>query len=607
MRHDYPVESSRSGFCIVSRIKPESSPHSLLRIFAGHGSNFTWMAVWYIVASSPQWALAILTARALDHVLDARSGQSSAPIGPYFVFLCVGMFVVVAQNLPCNILHMRYVSRISRGVGRRLRVRLCRQLQQLSLLYHDRVSVGTLHTKAIRDIEIIESFPRMVVVQIIGVVTRVVAMVIAILYREPIALVFFALVVPVTVWLRRLFDSRYRERTREYRESVERMSAGLADMLTMMPVTRAHGLEQHEISNVRNDIQHVYRRGRAFDRLGAWFQGSIFVTFQLSRVGFLTGSLYFCYKGRITGGDVLMFNTFFSQMTSGVTQLLNAWPRMAETQEAVASVNEVLNAPDLEDNEGRAEVAQVHGRFEFTDVVYTYPSSDRAALRGITLNVEAGECVAFVGPSGCGKSTALSLVLGFVRPDSGELLLDGIDMDALDLRTYRQFVGVVTQETVFFSGTVRENVAYGREGVSEERVLDALRAANALEFVEQLPDGLSTLMGEDGVKLSGGQQQRLAIARAIIRDPRVLILDEATSALDADSEVLVQHALEHVMRGRTTFIVAHRLSTVRNADRIVVMEGGRVSCQGDHAHLMTQDNFYSRSVKLQSGTAVGYE
>ena len=226
---------------------------------------------------------------------------------------------------------------------------------------------------------------------------------------------------------------------------------------------------------------------------------------------------------------------------------------------------------------------------------FAYEDAGRPAVRDFDLSVAPGETIALVGASGAGKSTVLNLVIGFIRPTSGRMLLDGADMDTLDLRTYRRFVSVVPQESILFDGTVRENVAYGMDDADadEATVRAALRDANALEFVDRLPRGLDTVVGEHGARLSGGQRQRLAIARALIRNPRVLILDEATSALDTRSEALVQQALARLMRGRTTFVVAHRLSTIRGADRIVVMGDGAVREIGSHEELLERGGVYT--------------
>ncbi|PWH15522.1 MAG: ABC transporter, partial [Anaerolineae bacterium] len=275
-------------------------------------------------------------------------------------------------------------------------------------------------------------------------------------------------------------------------------------------------------------------------------------------------------------------------------------PPISKGMESIRSVGEVLKAPDLEQNEGKLPVEAVRGEFRFENVSFHYPDTEVSAITDFSLDVPVGQNVAFVGPSGAGKSTILNLVIGFIRPTAGRILLDGRDMNTLDLRTYRRFVSVVPQESILFEGTVRDNITYGLSNVPDSLVEAALRDSNAWDFVQEMPYGLETHIGERGAKLSGGQKQRLAIARALIRNPRVLILDEATSALDTESEALIQQALARLMRGRTTFIVAHRLSTIRNADKIVVLRQGRIVETGTHEELLRRGGAYA---SLQSPQA----
>mgnify|MGYP001810355839 FL=1 len=244
------------------------------------------------------------------------------------------------------------------------------------------------------------------------------------------------------------------------------------------------------------------------------------------------------------------------------------------------------------------------GAVSFENVGFHYPSRpDHAALEDFTLDVKPGETVALVGPSGAGKSTVFQLLLRFYDPQSGVVRVDGVDVRAADPLQVRARIGLVSQDPVIFSANAMENIRYGRPDATDDEVRAAAQAAHAAEFIDKLPEGYGTFLGERGVRLSGGQRQRVAIARAILRNPRILLLDEATSALDAESERVVQDALETLMRNRTTLIIAHRLATVQNADRIAVMDGGRVVASGRHAELVAEGGLYARLAALQFGAA----
>jgi len=567
-------------------------------LLAGKRSRTVKMLLFFCIKASPVWLVPIITAR----MIDLAAQPSASRMGTLLVLAGISLLLYL-QNIPFHTLYVKNMSRITRGLGCDLRVRLCRQLQSLSLYYHGRASIGKLHTKAIRDIEMLENVPRLLVETVFQFLFGAGIAIVAIAVRAPAALLFFAVMVPVCAFVCSVFTRRIRQRVNEYRQSMEGMSTSLNDMMTMIPITRAHGLEEQQLQSVEEKISNVYDIGQMFDRITAIFGATAWVTMGVMQTLFLSGSVYACFRGSISVGDVVMFNSFFLVLSGQLTGVLNILPQCSQARESLHSIMEVLYAPDLENNGGKPVYDDVNGRFEFCSVSFRYPGTTRHAVSELSLTIEPGQSVAFVGPSGSGKSTVLSLLLGFIRPDSGRLLLDGKDMMDMDLRTYRHHVGVVTQEAVFFSGTIFENVAYGQDTASEENVMEALRLANAVEFVELLPEGLYSRLGAGGIKLSGGQLQRLAIARAIIRNPRVLILDEATSALDVESEILVQQALEQIMKDRTTFIVAHRISTVRNADRIAILDEGRFTEIGSPDELVSRDNFYSRAVhQMRFGT-----
>jgi ATP-binding cassette subfamily B protein len=575
----------------------KSDTSELIReLLAGKRSRIIKMLIFFIIKSCPIWLIPIVTSRMID--LAAKSDRN---YGRLSIYLAIGL-VLYVQNVLTHTLYMKSLSRITRGFGSQLRVKLCRQLQTLSILYHGQTSLGKLHTKAIRDIELLENVPYMAVETLVGFLVGTLIAIVAIVIRAPIAILFFLIAVPLCAVTCNFFSRRVRRNTSEYRKMVEGMSSSFADMLTMIPITRAHGLEEQQLETVSRRIHDVYHRGLSFDITAAIFGSTAWVVMGVLQMTFLAGSIFACFKGRISVGDVVMFNSFFMILSGQLGGALNLLPQLSQAQESLNSLLEVLNAPDLETNAGKTFFTSVSGKFDFDNVSFKYPGTDSAADSCVSINIAPGQSVAFVGPSGSGKSTMLSLLLGFVRPDSGRILLDSRDMQQMDLRTYRRFVGVVTQDPVFFSGTIFENVAYGHHDFSEKEVEKALEESNAWEFVRTLPGGIHCRIGSAGINLSGGQLQRLAIARALVRDPRILILDEATSALDIDSELAVQQALESIMKNRTTFIVAHRVSTVKNADAIAVLNHGRLEHIGSPQQLLAFDNFYSRAVRQMQVT-----
>jgi ATP-binding cassette subfamily B protein len=283
-----------------------------------------------------------------------------------------------------------------------------------------------------------------------------------------------------------------------------------------------------------------------------------------------------------------------------LSTIADIWAEFMRASGAAERVFELLDRKPEIPATGGERLPAVQGRVEFRDVHFSYPSRpDVPVLQGIHLTLEPGEVVAIVGPSGAGKSTLAALLARMYDPQGGHLELDGRDLKTLDPEWLRQRIGTVAQEPLLFSSSVVDNIRYGRMGATLEEVQAAARAANAHDFITRFPEGYDTLVGERGVQLSGGQKQRVAIARAVLKDPRILVLDEATSALDAESEHLVKDALERLMKGRTTLIIAHRLSTVVGADRVLVLEGGKVVQSGSHAALMTQDGLYRRLVERQ--------
>ena len=361
----------------------------------------------------------------------------------------------------------------------------------------------------------------------------------------------------------------------------------------MIPVTKAHGLENEEIAKLEKNIQALKATGLTVERTNSLLASFFYVTGIIMRSSCLVFTAWLALNGSIEVGDIVMFQSYFASISGQITTLVGVYPELAKGLESVRSVSEVMLSNQVEDNKGKIPLRYVHGSIDFENVYYRYPNADEDTIRGVSLSVNPGDCVAFVGSSGCGKSTMINMIIGFLKPTGGVFKLDGKPIEALDLSKFRQFISVVPQNTVLFKGTIKENILYGVEGISDKRFEEILESANINEFLSSLPDGINTVVGEHGDKLSGGQKQRISIARALIRDPQILILDEATSALDNASEYHVQKAIDTLIKGRTTFIVAHRLSTIRNANKIVVMDKGKIVEIGTYDELIEkQGKFY---------------
>jgi ATP-binding cassette subfamily B protein len=568
---------------------------SVLRLLGLHRGRVAASVGFFALKDTPLWLMPVVTAAIIDVVV------AGGPPSTLALWAAIAI-VALLQNYPNHVMYTRLFMGAVRDIGRDLRNALAERLQALSIGYHTRANSAVVQTKVVRDVENIEVMLQQTAHPLLSATMVLIGAIVMTAVNVPQFLPVYALAIPLAVVLRAILNRRSRQRNERFRREVEHFSARVGEMATLLPITRAHGLEQVAVDRVAHGAAGVREAGYRLDLLNGRFASMSWVSLQLLGVGCLVLAAWISISGwlPITAGQVVLLSSYFALLTQAATGLLMLLPIIARGTESVRSIAEVLQEPDLEHNAGKRSVTRVDGAIRLDRAEVRYEFGEAPALADVDLDVRPGETVAFVGSSGSGKSTLLNLVLGFVRPTRGRVLLDGVDMEELDLRTVRRFVSVVPQDSVLFEGTIRDNIVYGLGEVSDARVLAALRDANALEIVEAQPQGWDTVVGERGARLSGGQRQRLSIARALVRDPRVLLLDEATSALDPASEAKVKEALGRLMRGRTTLVVAHRLSTIRSADRIVVLERGRVVEVGSHDELVARGGRYAELHRVQS-------
>lgn len=475
-------------------------------------------------------------------------------------------------------------------------------VQDLELAYFEDRSTGGLMAVLNDDVNQLERFLDLGANNIIQTVANVVLVGIVFAVASPLLALVAFLPIPVIVWGSFLYQRRLEPRYAAVRAQVGRLSGTLANNLGGVATVKAFTAEGRETARVAAESD-AYRRANA----AAIRLSSAFVP--LIRVAILVGfTMTLLVGGRmVLDGDLEV--GFFSVLVFMTQRLL--WPltRLGETfdlyQRAMASTRRILDlmaVPPTIRSGGRELPEPVAGEVRFEGVRFAYASGDEV-LRGLDLHVPAGESHAVVGLTGAGKSTVVKLLLRLYDPTAGTVSIDGVDVRELSLPSLRGAIGLVSQDVFLFDGSVRENIAYGDPGAPAEEVERAARLAEAHDFVAALPQGYDTLVGERGQKLSGGQRQRLSIARAILRDPAILVLDEATSAVDNETEAAIQRSLETVARGRTTLVIAHRLSTVRHADRIHVLEDGRVSEAGTHDELVAAGGLYAALWRVQTGEA----
>ena len=516
----------------------------------------------------------------------------------WFWALNGGFIFLLVQNLPTHLWFVKLVHGHIRGLELRLRASLVARLQQLSIQFHRNTESGRLHTKILRDVESVAQMTSNLFHSGFSVTNMIIWGLAVTFYTDPKIGFFFIIGAPIAAFIIFMFKKRLEVHNRTYRTTVEDMSTQMSEMIDTIPVARAHAEEKQEIERAELTLKNVYTAGMTIDRTNHLFGAASFIAMQLSIVSITMVTTWLVANEVMPLERIMLYYGLFGLVVNSLIQLLGFAPIISSGFDAMRSIGEILECPDIEHNQSKHIVTEVKGAIEFEHIDFSY--DEDPLLVDFNYSINPGDCVAFVGESGSGKSTLMNLAIGFYRPQKGRILLDGVDSSKLDLRTWRSHIAVVPQQTILFSGSVLDNITYGHKHISTERVWAAIDAANMREFIDEMPDGINTELGENGMSMSGGQRQRLAIARALVRNPKIIILDEATSALDVISERAVQEALDNLIKGRTVLIVAHRLSTIRKANKVVVMKDGKCVEHGSQEELMKRGGEFSKLKLMQS-------
>lgn len=492
----------------------------------------------------------------------------------------------IIVNLFCYYLDSRFYRGFARAVEAGFRMALVRKLQTLSMQFHNNAQSGKLLSKLIQDVQFVEMLIYDRFLDVLLLSEDIVFIIVVALLKFPLMLVFYLLIAPVVVFLIRRFSGPLLESRAGMRKEMEQTNSAIKEMLEMEPLFRSHGLDKTEYRSILSRVRRVQRASVSYDRKTVSVNNVTYGGFQGLRLLSLSFAAYLTATGRIDVGTLVLFQSVFDLIINNIQKILDAVPLITQGYDSLFSVNELLYSRDIEQNGTKLLPTPVRGGIEFRNVSFCYEETTGSILRDVSFKVPAGRSVAFVGESGQGKTTILNLILGLYCAKSGEILIDGINIDQLEKSAYRRYVAVVPQNTTLFSGTLWDNLVCGLSYVTAGEVMEVIRQTKLEDLLDSLENGLNTRILENGSNLSGGERQRISIARALLRKPKIILLDEATSALDSETEKQVQTAIEAIMGSCTVVMVAHRINTLRCADTIYRLDQGKVRRYDSFEQLM---------------------
>ena len=577
------------------------SSMSLIKRFLPYYKKYKWIMVADLFCASLTTLCELVLPLIVRHITDAATAEVMT-LTAKTIILCGVIYLILRIIDTAANYYMASVGHImGTKIETDMRGDFFAHLQKLSFSYYDNAKVGTLMSRITSDLFDVTEFAHHCPEEFfIAGIKIICSFIILCTMSLPLTLIVFSIIPPMIVVLM-MFNRRMKDGFKESRAQVGELNSQIEDSLLGIRVVKSfanEGVEEEKFDKgnkkfltIKTKVYHIMASFHSSTRL---FDGLMYI------VVVVAGGL-FMLKGKIGAPDYIAYLMFVTTLLTSIRRIVEFAEQFQRGLTGIERFCEIMDTePEIVDTADAKDIENVRGEIEFRDVSFSYESDDKKVLSHLDLKVAPGESIALVGPSGGGKTTLCSLIPRFYEVTSGEILIDGANIKDITMHSLRNHIGVVAQDVYMFSGSIKENIAYGKLDATDEEIIAAAKLAGAHDFITSLTDGYDTYVGERGFKLSGGQKQRISIARVFLKNPPILILDEATSALDNESERLVQRSLETLAKGRTTFTIAHRLTTIKNADRILVLTENGIEESGSHEELLKKGGIYSELYSMYS-------